>query len=59
MGNTNNCCFRSDLKDKDFEVEKGRSIGIVDHDRSSNKKEFNGTPRKNEKDTPAQAYENK
>ena len=30
----NNCCFRSDIKDPELETEKGRSLGIIDHDRS-------------------------
>ena len=30
-----NCCFRSKPIDKDFDIEKGRSIGIIDHGKST------------------------
>ena len=33
MGN-DNCCFRSKPESKDLQIEKGRSLGIVDHDKS-------------------------
>ena len=31
-----NCCFRSKPVDKEFDLEKGRSLGIIKHDKSTN-----------------------